>query len=153
MRSANFFVVLAVTLLAQCLPHPARAALGGPSLLIEATTGARLKTAVREATSTWRVQDSTLSTGTVVHEYIATLTGTVFAVSWSGPALPDLAQILGDSSSRYQAAAQHAVVRHRVVTVNDPDLVIRSEGHARRFTGQAWLPAQLPSGFTTADIQ
>ena len=148
----SFFAILAVASLAQCLPHSARAALGGPTTVVDAT-GAQLKLAVRQPSAAWRIQDATLLSGTVVHEYVATLTGKVFAVSWRGPAMPDLKQFLGDYYGRYQTAAQTPVVRHRVVRVEAADLVIHSAGRMRDFAGQAWLPAQLPAGFSLNDVQ
>ena len=152
MRKAQPFVLLAVALLAQSLPHPARAALGGSPAVHDINTGARLKVAVRQSVATWKIQDSN-SRGTQVHEYIAAATGKVFAVTWNGPMMPNLDQYLGDYISRYVAAAKRPAMRHRIVNVSDADLVIHSQGHQRKFVGQAWLPAQLPTGFTAADIK
>ena len=149
---ASVLPLLAVASLAQCFPHPARAALGGATTVADAT-GAQLKLAVRQPSAAWRIQDATLPSGTVVHEYVATLTGKVFAVSWRGPAMPDLKQFLGGYYGRYQTAAQTPAVRHRLVRVEAADLVIQSAGRMRDFAGRAWLPAQLPAGFSVNDVQ
>ena len=156
MRATRSCLYLAALLVALCPPRAAQAALGGAATQATDQTsapGARLKFAVRQGTSaSWRVQDVTLDSGTVVHEYIATATGKVFAVSWSGRSLPDLEQFLGDYYSRYRGAARTPAIRHRLVRLQDGDLVIQSAGHARRFEGHAFLPGQLPSGFTADDI-
>lgn len=97
-------------------------------------------------------QELVLPTGTVVTEYV-TSAGAVYAVAWRGPTLPDLHQILGSYFADYQTAARHPVVRHRLVRVDSPDLVIESSGKMRAFVGRAWVPTMLPSGVTPADIQ
>ncbi|HEV2702068.1 MAG TPA: DUF2844 domain-containing protein, partial [Steroidobacteraceae bacterium] len=80
-------------------------------------------------------------------------TGKVYAVTWHGPSLPNLRQVLGDYFVNYQTAAKQPVVRHRLVRLNRPDIVIESSGKMRAFVGRAWVPALLPSGVTAADIQ
>src|SRR5580704_12348400 len=45
------------------------------------------------------------ATGTVVREY-ASPTGTVFAVAWQGPWLPDMRQLLGSYFEQYAQAAK-----------------------------------------------
>ncbi len=97
-------------------------------------------------------QELQLPSGTVVTEYL-TDTKIVFAVTWRGPALPDLHQVLGDYFANYQTAASQPAVRRRLVRVSRPDIVIESGGKMRAFTGRAWVPALLPSGVTSADIQ
>lgn len=152
MRTSNI-AVLAATLILPCLAPSAWAALGSTPTLTDANTGARLKVAVRQPSPAWSVQDVTLATGTVVHEYVAAATGKVFAVSWQGPALPDLSQFMGDYLKRYQAAARTPVVPHRLVRLAAADIVISSAGRMRHFVGHAYLPAQLPTGFSAADIE
>jgi len=93
-----------------------------------------------------------LPSTTIVTEYL-TSTGVVFAVSWHGPFLPDLHQVLGNYFANYQSAARQPVVRRRLVRLSSPDIVIESSGRMRAFTGRAWVPALLPTGVTAADIQ
>jgi hypothetical protein len=97
-------------------------------------------------------QELQLPSGTVVTEYL-TGNGVVYAVTWHGPALPNLRQLLGNYFVSYQTAAQTPVVRHRLVRLESPDIVIESSGKMRAFTGRAWIPTLLPSGVTPADIQ
>jgi len=97
-------------------------------------------------------QQLQLPSGTIVTEYLGA-GGAVYAVTWHGPSLPNLRQVLGNYFSAYQSAAQTPVVRHRLVRVNSADLVVESSGKMRAFVGRAWLPALLPSGVTPVDIQ
>jgi hypothetical protein len=94
-----------------------------------------------------------LESGTVVHEYVDAQ-GTVFAVSWSGPFLPDLKELLG---SHFDAMVAHAGKARRAgrsqLSLKQSDLVIVSGGHMGAFEGHAWLPAKLPAGFKPGDIK
>lgn len=94
-----------------------------------------------------------LESGTTVHEYVGA-NGAVFAVSWSGPYVPDLKELLG---VHFDAMVEHANKSARAgrsqLVLKRSDLVIVSGGHMGAFQGRAWLPAQLPAGFTPGDIK
>jgi hypothetical protein len=148
---ATIFTLSLACLLSQGLTLSARAALGGSADSVESDR-ISMKALSRPApVGTVRKQELQLPSGTVVTEYL-TADGQVFAVSWQGPVLPDLHQVLGDYFVNYQAAARQPVVRHRLVRFTSPDLVIESSGKMRAFTGRAWVPTLLPSGVTSADI-
>jgi Protein of unknown function (DUF2844) len=98
------------------------------------------------------VQTLTLSSGTVVREYVSTA-GVVFAVSWQGPVLPQLKQLLGPDNFTQYAGAQAEHSGHGFAGVNLPGLVVNSGGHMGAFFGRAWLPQSLPAGITAKDIQ
>lgn len=85
-----------------------------------------------------------LDSGTVVHEFVDA-GGTVFAASWTGPFLPDLRTLLGDSFSALQDGAARG--RTSALSISRPDLVLVSAGHMGGFEGRAWLPSKLPAGF------
>ena len=91
-----------------------------------------------------------------VREYL-TRAGQVFAVTWQGPTLPDLRQLLGGYFGRFQAAAASAHQSnpgiHRQLLVSQPDLVVASVGRLRDFHGFAYLPALLPAGVSVDDLQ
>ena len=75
--------------------------------------------------------------------------GTVFAVAWDGPWIPDLRQVLGDHFDHYQAAMrarQSARTGRGAVVLNDSGLVVQMSGHPRAFTGRAFVPALMPPG-------
>src|SRR5471032_1229301 len=101
----------------------------------------RLEAASSAAVSNYTVNETTLDSGTVV------------AVSWNGPAIPDLRTLLGahfDTMVRQAAKRPHA--GHSQFTLNQSDVVIESGGHMRAYVGRAWIPDQLPAGFASADI-
>jgi len=94
-----------------------------------------------------------LESGTVVHEYVDAQ-GTVFAVSWSGPFLPDLKEILGSHFDTMVAQAAKERRRGRSpLMLKQSDLVVVSGGHMGAFQGHAWLPSMLPAGFKPGDIK
>ncbi len=106
-----------------------------------------------DTAAVYTVSQSTLDSGTVVREYSNTL-GIVFAVSWSGPALPDLRTLLGDKFAVMTSfAGKRPKAGHSQLSVNQPDVVIVSSGHMRAYAGHAWIPSALPAGFDTAVIE
>jgi hypothetical protein len=144
--------VSACLLAALWLPGAAQAALGQGAASVDGDlVRMQAQRRVLQAAS-YTVHELTLAGGTVVREYLAA-NQQVFAVSWSGPSIPDLQPLLGAHYARYQAAAQ-AMGRSRAgVAVQDPDLVVRVNGHARAFHGVAYLPSLLPPGFDAGQIQ
>lgn len=139
-------------LLIQGLPHSARAALGGSAASVESDRVSMKGLTRPVPTGALQKQELQLPSGTVVTEYLGS-NGLVYAVTWHGPALPDLHALLGAYFDKFQTAAHQPVVRHRLVRLNSPDLVIESSGKMRAFVGRAWVPTMLPSGVTPADIQ
>jgi hypothetical protein len=139
-------------LLIQGLPQSARAALGGSADSVESDRVSMKGLTRPTPAGTLQKQELQLPSGTVVTEYLGS-TGAVYAITWRGPTLPNLRQVLGSYYTNYQTAARQPVVRHRLVRFESPDIVIESQGKMRAFSGRAWLPAMLPSGVTAADIQ
>lgn len=128
------------------------AALGGaPEMFAAATTTVASK--LSAAGAGYLVRETALDSGTLVREYVSA-DGLVFAVTWQGPTLPDLKALLGkyfDTMVAESASAPRAG-RSRIA-VNQPEVVINSGGHMRAFEGSAWIPAQLPAGFTPDDLR
>jgi hypothetical protein len=148
---ATFYSLTLAFLLIQGLPQSARAALGGSADSVESDRVSMKALTRPVATGTLQKRELQLPSGTIVTEYL-TDNGQVYAVTWHGPALPDLHQVLGNYFVNYQSAARQPVVRHRLVRLTSPDIVIESSGKMRAFTGRAWVPAMLPSGVTSSDI-
>jgi hypothetical protein len=149
---ATLYSLSLACLLLQGLPHSARAALGGSADSVE-NDRVSMKGLTRPAAAgTLKKQQLQLPSGTLVTEYLNS-GGAVYAVTWQGPTLPNLHQILGNYFSNYQTAARTPMVRHRVVRLDSPDVVIESTGKMRAFAGRAWVPALLPSGVSPTDIQ
>jgi len=142
--------ILSVLLLAYA--GAGHAALGGAPEHY-ATAATTVSKGVTAAGANYLVRETTLVTGTRVSEYLAA-GGAVFAVAWDGPMLPDLKALLGkyfDAMTAESARAPRAG-RGRLA-VNLPEVVINSGGHMRAFEGSAWIPAQLPAGFSADDLR
>lgn len=104
--------------------------------------------------ATYTDLERTLDSGTTVHEYVDA-SGVVFAVSWSGPYLPDLKEILGDAPFDKMVSQANRMPKggRSPLVLKRRDLVVESGGHMGAFQGRAWLPDQLPPGFKPGDIQ
>ena len=87
-----------------------------------------------------------LPSGTRVVEYVDTR-GTVFAVTWSGPYLPDLRALLGRHFEAFALQQQQQAGLHAPVVVRSADVVIHAGGRMGAFDGRAWLPGRLPARF------
>jgi hypothetical protein len=131
------------------VPSSAFAALGGSVTSVDAdrvhVQGALMRIVRNDAFALHEIRSAS---GTMIREYVNG-SGTVFAVVWDGPWLPDLRQVLGEHFDRYQAAMrarQSARTGHGVVAINDGGLVVQMSGHPRAFTGRAYVPALMPAG-------
>jgi len=103
--------------------------------------------------ATYDIQEITADAGMRVREYV-NRDGVVFAVSWTGPALPDLRRLLGAHYGEYAAAlaALNHPGLHRTLQVALPGLIVESGGHLRAYAGRALLPALVPAGVLAADL-
>jgi hypothetical protein len=79
--------------------------------------------------------------------------GRVFAVTWRGPSLPDLRQLLGPYFPRYVSApdAHGAGTGPRIVEA--PGFVVHAAGHMRGFSGRAVATDSLPQGVACEDLR
>jgi hypothetical protein len=91
----------------------------------------------------------TLKSGTVVHEFVDA-SGSVFAVTWSGPFKPDLRKLLGRHFGALGPGAQGG---NGSPDVKSEDFVVQSGGHMGAFEGRAWVPSRLPAGFDTQEMK
>ena len=136
---------------------PARAGLGGTAASAEADR-ASMKGQLRAPRSEagYSVEEITAANGTVVREYLSP-SGVIFAVSWSGPAMPNLQQALGTYFAEYQTAvkAQRATGGrggHHHLQVRSPSLVVHAGGHMRQYHGLAYAPSLLPRNLSISDL-
>lgn len=98
-------------------------------------------------------QSSTLPTGTTVVEYLDK-TGIVFAVTWTGPVLPDLPATLGSYFPQFNMQVQQlgrAARAGGVLNLRTADLVVHSQGRMRHFSGYAYAPGLVPVGLDVQD--
>lgn len=110
---------------------------------------------VRQVTPSqaYTVQEIQTEEGTTIREYVLP-SGNVFAVVWTGPHIPDLRSLFGAGYfDTYVKELQAGSPGRRPVKVDRADLVVESSGHTRAFHGRAYLPANVPSGFSIDDIK
>ncbi|HVZ29241.1 MAG TPA: DUF2844 domain-containing protein [Asticcacaulis sp.] len=124
----------------------AQAALGGKSASVDADRQHLHARMSRAQSSGFTVQDLATDDGTVTREYISS-SGVVFAVTWAGPARPDLKQLFGPYYDRFQAANTGKGPGRRPLRADNFDFVVRSGGHSGDFWGFAYLPYETPAGF------
>ncbi len=89
-----------------------------------------------------RVVEYADASGATVREF-CDATGIVFAVTWDGPSLPDMRQLLGTRFDRYRDAAAFPTTG-ALRTIQAADLVLSSRGRMRAFKGYAYDPALVP---------
>lgn len=148
--------ILCVLLFAQSAP--ACAALGaavGPAAGTDQAQAdsARAKASARVTSyNGYSVSEVVEPSGTTVREYIGA-DNVVFAVSWQGPSMPNLRQLLGSYADQYVSAASVPHPGRRAVAIQSDQLVLHSGGHMRSFAGSAYVPALLPQGVTPDNIR
>jgi Protein of unknown function (DUF2844) len=144
---------LGVALVTGSVAPPAFASLGGDAASVDADV-AVMKGQKRATTpvSGYTVSEITLPSGTIVHEYVSA-EGQVFAVTWTGPTVPNLQQALGAHFAEFTAAASVPHSGHHSFALRQPDFVMHSAGHMRAWSGQAYVPGLLPPNFSLGDIK
>jgi Protein of unknown function (DUF2844) len=134
------------------LPRLACAALGEPESSITGDVQ-HLKGSIKSTVRpNYRVHEIQLPSGTILREFSA-IGGNVFALAWSGPAIPDLRQALGRYFDVYVAAAQAKQGGRRHLQIEQSEFVMQSSGHMRAFSGRAYLPQALPAGTSADEIR
>jgi hypothetical protein len=138
------------------LPIPASAELGGDVTSVRNDQahmrGALLRIA---AVQSYRIHEVQAASGTIVREYVSPA-GTVFAVAWQGPWLPDLRQLLGKYFEHYTQSAREAQARrrgHGPLLIQEAGLVVKQSGHPRAFAGSAYVPQLVPQGVDPETIR
>ncbi|MEI7516633.1 MAG: DUF2844 domain-containing protein [Betaproteobacteria bacterium] len=126
----------------------------GALVSTSAKQGAPAQGGSKDSAGLFTVYSVQLETGTVVQEYV-NASGTVFAVAWRGPVLPDLGELLGAyfTSFKAQAELQRASgSRQAVLGVDADGLVVRSGGRMRNFFGSAYATGLVPAGLRIQDV-
>ena len=99
------------------------------------------------------VYQVTTASGTQVKEY-TNADNAVVAVSWQGPTLPNLKELLGQYFQPFADRPKTGTpVNHHSAELNTEDLVVQSQGRMRSFSGRAYLPKLLPAGFNLDQIK
>jgi uncharacterized protein DUF2844 len=151
-ESVKNCVLASGLLIAALSPCIAAAGLGEPETSVKAdVTQLRGSVTVTQHAS-YRLHEIQLPSRTLVREF-ATPGGSVFAVAWSGPAMPNLRQTLGAYFDNYTAAAKAAHGGHHRLLIRQSDLVVQAAGHMRAFSGLAYLPSAIPRGVSVGDLK
>lgn len=125
--------------------RPASATLGEAAQSIQ-NDQVRMRATVRVSQKqAYSVHEIQAPYGTVVREYVSPSSAKVFAITWQGPRIPDLQQLLGAYYEQYARAVQSRR-GHGPLIIQLPGLVVQSAGHQRSFVGRAYLPQEVPSG-------
>ena len=131
---------------------PAFAALGGDAASVD-DDAAKMKGQARASPANgYTISEITLPSGTVVREYVSS-EGKVFAVTWSGMAVPDLQQTLGTYFEQFKTASAAPHSGHNHLAIRQSDLVVITGGHMRAWSGRAYVPSLLPPNFSTDEIK
>lgn len=104
------------------------------------------------STHTMNIHEISFPENGRVREY-STPGGQVFATTWSTRSMPDLRILLSQRYPAYAAAASGRHAGHHLVQVTTPDLTMHVLTLQRRSTGTAIVPALMPAGVSTQDIQ
>lgn len=146
---------VAIAFLALGLPFHAFGALGA---LLESVQNDQIHLQAKVTISvvgSYTIHEMSAPTGTIVREYVSQ-TGKVFGVTWRGPFVPDLRQLLGGYFEQYSQAAKGQREHHvgRVpLDIHEPGLVVQTGGHMRAYSGRAYDPGLLPVGVSDHDIR
>jgi hypothetical protein len=152
---ALFRGLLVTLLMILCLPILASATLGGSLDSVQQDQAIFSANRTVAAGGAYTVHVLTTPTAIVVREYVSP-DGHVFAVSWRGPFVPDMRQLLGGYFQQYALAAGAARRSHvgRVpLNIQQPGLVVQTGGHMRAYFGRAYDPQLLPAGANADDIR
>jgi hypothetical protein len=132
---------------------PAWAALGQPEASIGADGQFLHGQIHQELHEGFRVQRISDPSGTQIREYVSP-GGLVFGVSWQGPFVPSMQQLLGNYFPYLQQFAKERTERRGGPSViQKEDFVFTSGGHMRSYRGRAFLPGLLPPGLTAEVVQ
>jgi hypothetical protein len=95
--------------------------------------------------------DLTTSSGTRIRQYVSRA-GTVFAVSFEGPVVPDLKVLLGTRYGDYVVATASRRINHKVLTIDSPNLAMQVVKLPRGFSARAFAPDLVPAGVARRDL-
>jgi len=131
------------------------AALGGDAASVEADRAHMNAQLQVTQSAAYTLHELKTDNGTVVREYVSA-SGSVFAVAWQGPFVPDMQQLLGSYFEQYSNAVKaNKEVRagRHPLDLQLPGLVVQSSGYMRARHFRAYIPQQVPAGVKKAELQ
>lgn len=139
----------AIILAAACMP--ADASLGEDASSVPADQALLHATLEVTSAAKFTVHRLLLPSGVSVREYVSPA-GMVFAVSWQGPSIPDLQQLLGRYFDAYNQAVR-AASAGGARAAQQSGLVVETGGHMRALFGRVYVPLMLPRGVAAEEIE
>jgi len=151
--------IKAITAMLGCVvwglsPSHAWAVLGQAPTTYPSNTSSVFAAPTPAATNLYTMTAVTLDSGLVIKEF-ASPDGSVFAVSWRGPVLPDLSTLLGTYFPVFMLANEEARATGRrgsPVSVARDGLVVQAGGRHPHFFGYAYVTHLTPSGINIKDV-
>lgn len=131
----------------------AHASLGGDALSILSDSIEINGIITSNVDASYEVRQIDTPGGLRIREYLTA--GRVFGIAWTGPVMPDMQKLLGDSFAAYArglAALPHPGLQ-RSIRIASEGLIVESSGHMRAYSGRACLPALIPSGASAAQVR
>ena len=155
MEQSRSFLLAAALGLAAWLFAPACLAVLGQDVSTIDTDRQQLHSAAvqRSTHAAYTVHEMTAPSGTLVREYVSP-SGAVFAITWSGPTIPNLQQLMGVHFATMANSPRRQSGGRGHMHLEDGPLVVESTGRARsNFQGRAYLSNALPPGTSADEIQ
>lgn len=146
--------LLAALAILMCSNAAAWASLGEPESSVTADQQIVHGELQQEARPSYKVYQINAPDGVVWKEFVSPA-GTVFAISWQGPHMPNLEHMLGRSLVDLQLAMQSGAP-HRgrgPLIIRTTKLVLVSGGHMRAFHGYAYVPGLVPANVSAETLQ
>ena len=126
---------------------PVWAALGGSEQSVQQDRDRVAGQVRRTVHQSYTLHEIITPDGRTIREYVSP-GGTVFAVAWEGPTLPDLSILLGSYFTAFQQASAGQGHRHGPLYVQAGTLVVESGGRMRSFRGRAYVTDLIPSNLS-----
>ena len=99
----------------------------------------------------YSIQQIQRNDGVVLKEFVSP-EGKVFGISWRGPSMPNLSQLLGSYFPAFHEATQ-STRRRGPLSIHAGSLVVETGGHPRAFRVRAYVANLLPSGISQDVVQ
>ena len=136
-----------------CCMTAAHAGLGDAATSVEQDRQVLRSASVkRQSMPAYERHEMQTDDGTTVHEFAAR-DGTVFAVDFAGPALPDLKVLLSSHYDAYMAAAGAHRGNHHALSFASDGVVMTVRRLPRGFEGSAHVPSLLPPGVSPDQLK
>jgi hypothetical protein len=143
--------IAAIFLIAVSSTVPAWAVLGQSQESVQTDAQTLKGTLTTTEMSGYSVQQINRDDGVVLKEFVSP-EGKVFGISWKGPTMPNLSQLLGLYFAAFQDA-NRSTHRRGPLSIHTGPLVVETGGHLRAFHVRAYVTVLLPSGVTEAVVQ